>query len=258
MPHQMRGVLGGFLLEFLEAHMGAAVCLVGDGAEDHEGQVVGMADLGDGGTFHFGAGAVKLGDDAVFGFPGGDELVAGADTALHGPDARQGFLDGDESLSPQNLICFKSYLAREGNLALLETDGLHGEVVLDGIFRNHQIPHLQLVAERPGHAGVDDVGDLEVVHQNLGTDTRIDLANAALHHYRLHSPQPALAELHGSLALLAASVQDGLECLHFRFHSADDAYFHFTISPVIKKGVLHATPPLLMPHSVYCYLPVLL
>ena len=76
MLHQPRRVLGRFLLEFLEAHMGAAVCLVGDGAQDYKGQVVGIADLSDGGTFHFGAGSVKLGDDAVFGFPGGDELVA--------------------------------------------------------------------------------------------------------------------------------------------------------------------------------------
>ena len=51
MLHQPRGILGRFLLEFLEAHMGAAVGLVGDGAEDYEGQVVGMADLGDGGAF---------------------------------------------------------------------------------------------------------------------------------------------------------------------------------------------------------------
>ena len=56
--------------------------------------------------------------------------------------------------------------------------------MIDGLCRDDDIADVQVIAQGAGHAGIDEVRDVEAVHEDLNAQTGVDLTDAALHDNR--------------------------------------------------------------------------
>ena len=76
------------MFKFIIAQRGTPISFIGDGTQDYEWNVVFIANLGNGSSFHFDAYTAKVFDNTVFGLFGGNELITGAYTSLYRLDIR--------------------------------------------------------------------------------------------------------------------------------------------------------------------------
>ena len=134
--------------------------------------------MSDGTAFHLRADTVEILCNFIFHLAAGDELV----TADHPPgintNFRVHFLTGGDCFLLHLLVCLEETHAQLGYFpqSVAKDGSIH--IVVAGIGGHHDVADIDFCLQGTGHTGVDDVGYLEVITENLGADGSIDLAYA--------------------------------------------------------------------------------
>ena len=105
--------------------------------------------------------------------------------------------------------------------------------MVDGILADDQVTDIQVGAQRAGDAGIDDMGHVVEIDEDLGADGGIDLTHTALHHHRRAALQATLiirracVDSHGDL------FHFFLQGSHFHIHGADNSKLHKDLQSII-------------------------
>ena len=92
----------------------------------------------------------------------------------------------------------------------------------------HNVPDINFIFQGACNARIDNMGHLETVAEDLGTDCRIYLANPAPYDNCFCAVQRPFPKFHGSLFHFAAEFHFPFQGFHFQFHGSDNPYFfHF-------------------------------
>ena len=228
---ELRAVFCGLVLEGLIGDIRFLVGLVRDGAQDDEGNLVEEGGVGDGGALHFGAEGVEGIHDAALLVRRADELVAADDASFVDADPGDGLPADAACRLPQRFIRREVFQpVRRAHLGddagFISEDGdIH--VVVHGICGDDDVADVDIVVQRAGNAGVDEVRDAEAVDQDLCADRGVDLPDAALDDGDFRIAQPADVKLH-SCFFNDFFVSHFFRCqfLDLQIHGADNSDFH--------------------------------
>ena len=153
---------------------------------------------------------------------GGDELIAGAYPALKGFDVGSGLLDRVDSRRAHRFVRLESIKPRVRDLSLFMAEIGYIKVVLDSVGRNDDITDVDLIIQRTGNAGVDDLCTVKIVDQRVRADTGIHLAHTALDDDDRFFSQLTFTELHLRDLLRFCDLRGFLEGIDLHIHRADD------------------------------------
>ena len=222
------------VLEGLIGDIGLFVGLVGNGTQDDKGDFVEVGGVCDGSALHFRAEGMEGIHDVVFLLCGADELVAAHNAASVDADFRDCFLAGFGGCLPQGGIRRKAFEAVRG-AHLGDDAGLVAEdsdihVVVHCIFGDYNVADIDVVVERAGNAGVDQVSDVKAVDQDLRADCSVHLAHTALDDDDVGIVKAPDVELHAGFFnnCIGSHFFRG-ELFDFKIHSSDNADLHFAL-----------------------------
>ena len=108
--------------------------------------------------------------------------------------------------------------------------------MVHGIPAHHQITDVQVGTERAGNAGVDDVGYLKQVAEDLGAHGGIDLAHAALDDDHIQVLQHAFIKDGACLMQLLFVFHQGQQGFDLFLHGTDNAELCHSIPPCYIVG----------------------
>ena len=134
--------------------------------------------MSDGAALHLGAGTVEILCNFIFHLAAGDELVTADHTPGINTNFRVHFLTGGDCLLLHFLICLEETHTQLGDFSQGVAKDGSVYIVIAGIGRHHDVSDVDFCFQGTSHTGVDDVGYLEVIAENLGADGSVDLAHA--------------------------------------------------------------------------------
>ena len=198
---------------------------VADDAETQEGDVVQVAGVGDGGTFHVDRQAFgKLAFDVIELGAVGDELIARADEAAMNGSAHFGIGREGAGSGQQSSVCGK-LLRLSLHLSVGITFAAPHVVVDQGAAR-HNVHHAEARVDASRTTGADDGIGLRVSDEVGGADSGIDLADAALHEGDFVGADAPLGEGVVGSGESGGMGEQTTHLLVFYRHGRDNSKFH--------------------------------
>ena len=198
-------------------HMGAVVSLVGDGSYHQIGDLIEICCLSDGRTLHLCAVSACVLDNLVFHLFFGYKLVAAHHAALKYPDIGIDQTAYLRCQAAQIFICRKRQSVHSGHLTdgIAELPGVH--IVLQRVCGEDNITDVDLRPQGAGHAGVDDSIHMEVIRQDLGTDSGIYLADPGAYDHCLLTKREKKGFWSGLKTFSVMVLQNGIRELTFQW-----------------------------------------
>ena len=184
--------------------------------------------MGNGRPFHFHAEPLEILNNPLLDCFVADKLVPAYNPAPVHRYVRVGFLTAVYRKLGQMAVCWEGQPPELGHFPQRVAKYLHIHVMVEDICGYHNVPDINFIFQGACNARIDNMGHLETVAEDLGTDCRIYLANPAPYDNCFCAVQRPFPKFHGSLFHFAAEFHFPFQGFHFQFHGSDNPYFfHF-------------------------------
>ena len=146
--NETSGMIGRHLGELCVIHGCAAICLIGDRADDQKRYFIDRSNVGNRAALHLSTKTVEGVDQPVFLFLTRDELVTGQNQALVNGDIRVCLMAASDSQIVK-LLVWCEYLSSAWNITRLIAKVRHVKVMLNYFSGNDDVANVDAGIQRP-------------------------------------------------------------------------------------------------------------